>query len=584
MLQNINRNHLNLQEHRRPFPPAMLPALVLGTALVLSGCAVSPTPLTLAEHGERVNGDTVSLFADQDPVTGPISLEEALARAVKYNLDHRLKVMENALAGHQLTSANLNMLPALTARAGYAGRNNFAGSNSNSLTTNSESLESSTSSDRDLKTFDLSLTWNVLDLGMSWVRANQQADRLLISEERRRKVIHNIVQDVRSAYWNAMSAERLLAKIAPLTARVTDALDNARLAQKSGTEDPLSALRYRRELLDALRQLKVLDRELNTAKTRLAALMNLKPGLGFRLEDADLEATVPSFSVDVERLERLAMLHRPELREETYQDRISHNDVKLAYLDMVPGLELNAAWNADSNSYAWEQTWFSWGSSITANLLDVFTGPQRVDAAKARIDVVKTRRLALSMAVLSQVHVSVAGYAQALDEFKTSDEIREVERDILAKINANVSAGSGGDRVSIRAELESLLAELRRDLALASVLNSVSRIYVTIGADPLPEKVGGHDLASITAAFKSVNQKWFNGSFDLPEPATGAEMDTGRDDAEAKAPAAEPVKQTQALAEGREHAVVRWFKSVFGEKKPQPLIDTTDPENSLSDG
>jgi len=104
-----------------------LPVHVLGAALVLAGCSVTPVPLTLADHAERVDKDVSSLFADQEPVTGAITLEEAMARAIKYNLDHRLKVMENALASHQLTSANLSMLPNLTATAGYSGRNNFAG-------------------------------------------------------------------------------------------------------------------------------------------------------------------------------------------------------------------------------------------------------------------------------------------------------------------------------------------------------------------------------------------------------------------------------------------------------------------------
>ena len=549
-----------------------VPVFMLGAALVLAGCSVTPKPLTLAEHAERVSKDVVSLFAKQEPVTGAITLEEAMARAIKYNLDHRLKVMENALASHQLTSANLSMLPSLTATAGYSGRNNFAGSNSNSLTTNQESLESSSSSDRDSKTFDLSLTWNVLDLGMSWVRANQQADRLLITEERRRKVIHNIIQDVRSAFWSALSADRLLAKIAPLSIRVNTALENARKAQNGGAEEPLSALRYRRELLETLRQLKVLHRELNAAKTRLAALMNLKPGVNYAISSTGLTDDAPNFKVDIDRLENLALVHRPELREETYQDRISHNDVKLAYLNMVPGLELNTAWNADSNSYAWEQTWFSWGSSITANLVNVFTGPQRIDMAEARTNVVKTRRLALSMAVMSQVHVSVAGYTQALAEFETSNEINQIERDILAKVTANVSAGSGGERASIRAELQSLLAELRRDLALARVRNAVGRIFVSVGADPLPETVEGHDLTSISAALKVENKKWFNGTFDLPDPAdlpkAGAADQVPTTQTTSAGTSPVPVAETPAPQEGASGGFFGWFKSLLNAPDP----------------
>lgn len=567
------QSQYHLAQRKRLLSTTLYTSLFLGAALLLSACSVTPKPLTMAEQTERMTGDISALFADQEPVTAPISLEEAMARAIKYNMDHRLKLMENALASHQLTSANLSMLPSLTATAGYTGRDNFAGSNSNSLTNGVESLESSTSSDRDSKTFDLSLTWNVLDLGMSWVRANQEADRLLVTEERRRKVVHNIIQDVRSAYWNALSADHLLAKIGPLSQRVITALENARKAQKAGTEAPLAALRYRRELLDTLRQLKILRRELNSSKTQLAALMNLKPGTPYTIAAPDKAVTAPKFTVDVSHLESLALLHRPELREETYQGRISHNDVKLAYMDMIPGLELNTAWNGDSNSYAWEQTWFSWGSSITANLFDVFTGPQKIDAAKARTDVVKTRRLALSMAVMSQVHVSIAEYNQAIGEFETSNEIHEVERDILTKVNADVSAGSGGERTSIRAELESLLAELRRDLAVSRVRNAVGRIFVSVGADPLPKSVEGHDLTTLSNALKEVNEKWFNGTFDLPGPTARA-PEPKTEDGNAMA-AAQPTTERAAQQNAQQSSgLMGWFRSLFKTKDTLSKADT----------
>jgi len=540
----------------------MRPVLFAGAVVVLSACSVTPEPLTLGDHSKRMNEDVVELFQAQDVVSHPITLEEAMARAIKYNLDHRLKVMENALASHQLTSANLSMLPALTATAGYTGRDNISGSNSVSLADNTESLTSSSSTDRDVKTFDLTLTWNVLDLGMSYVRAKQQADRQLITRERRRKVLHNVIQNVRSAYWNAVSADRLLVKITPLSVKVTTALDNARKSQMAGAEAPLSALRYRRELLDTLRQLKVLRRELTTSKFRLAALMNLKPGSAFSLDASTVTSTLPEFDLDVDRLERLALLHRPELREETYQDRISHNDVKLAYMGMIPGLSFNTGYNANTNSYAWEQTWYSWGSSITSNLFNVFTGPQNVKVSEAKTDVVKVRRMALSMAVMSQVHVSVAGYNQAIGEFKTANEMNDVESEILSKIKSDVSAGTGGTRSVIRAELQALLSELRQDLAFSEVRNAVGRIYVSLGADPLPDTIKDYDLATLATTLKDVNDEWFTGAFNLPDLVTvGARIDAqpvadGGDadggDADVKAP--EP----------------NWFMSWFVAPGPAP--------------
>ncbi len=532
--------------------------LLMSSALVLAGCSVTPEPLTMEDHLQRIERDSKALFGNQEKIEAPITLYDAMARALKYNLDQRLKLMETVLSRKNLTMANFSLLPQMTLEAGYTGRNNHMGSNSQSLTTGQESLESSTSSDRELKSASLGFTWNVLDFGLSYVRAQQLSDRVLISEERRRKVVHNIIQDVRAAFWDAASAQRLLDRIAPLTQTVQKALQDAKKAERSGQETPLAALRYQRELLDSLRQLKIMRRELHTAKTRLSTLMNLKPGTDFKLDTGNVGFDVPDLQLkNVERLEKIALLHRPELREEAYQARISHNDVRKAYLRMLPGLELNTAWNFDSNSYAWEQTWWSWGASINKNLFEVFTGPEAIEQAEGQVDVVDYRRYALSMAVMSQVHVALAGYVQSVDEFKTVSELYRVEDSIKGKIQANVRAGSAGNREAIRAELQAVLSELRRDLAFTEMRNSVGRLYLTLGADPLPDTIENTDVRTLAGALKKINEDWYSGRIAISDGSDLKKAKEAADKGEKKQ--VEQVKQSEQNEDGFFSALASWF-------------------------
>ncbi len=118
-----------------------------------------------------------------------------MARAVKYNLEARLKVMEEA-AKRQVDLATFDMLPRMALSAGYAGRDNISASSSESVQTGTQSLEPSTSQDRDRGVADLTMVWNVLDFGVAYVSAKQQGDQRLIVQERRRKVVHTIIQDV----------------------------------------------------------------------------------------------------------------------------------------------------------------------------------------------------------------------------------------------------------------------------------------------------------------------------------------------------------------------------------------------------
>ena len=73
--------------------------LVLACAsTLLAGCgALTPVPYTTEELRDRVALDRMQMYADQEPINGPISFHEAAARALKYNLDYKLKLMENAL-------------------------------------------------------------------------------------------------------------------------------------------------------------------------------------------------------------------------------------------------------------------------------------------------------------------------------------------------------------------------------------------------------------------------------------------------------------------------------------------------------
>lgn len=58
-------------------------------AFGLTSCAIQPVPLTQEEIQLRVKEDRAILTKDQEPLSGPIDLYEAMARALKYNLEAR---------------------------------------------------------------------------------------------------------------------------------------------------------------------------------------------------------------------------------------------------------------------------------------------------------------------------------------------------------------------------------------------------------------------------------------------------------------------------------------------------------------
>ena len=101
--------------------------------IALSGCAVETDPVTRQKRLAQSDADRKSMFADQVPAIQPVSLYEAMARAIKYNLDRRLKVAEEALALNRVDVSSYNLLPRVVANAGFRHRDKEDASVSRSI-------------------------------------------------------------------------------------------------------------------------------------------------------------------------------------------------------------------------------------------------------------------------------------------------------------------------------------------------------------------------------------------------------------------------------------------------------------------
>ncbi|MEN0107398.1 MAG: TolC family protein [Pseudomonas sp.] len=480
-------------------------------ALAVSGCAVTSQPIAQSESQARASSDLASMFKDQEPLSGPLTLHDAMARAVKYNLEARLKVMEEALAQHQVDLATFDMLPRMALSAGYAGRDNVSASSSESVRTKTQSLEPSTSQDRDRRVADLTMVWNVLDFGVAYVSAKQQGDQRLIVEERRRKVIHTITQDVRSAYWRAVAAERLLGKIDSLMARVDQARSNSQNLSQNRIGDPIQALSYERSLIEATRQLEEQRKALSLAKTELATLINLPIGTDLKLA-APEGYDVPQLRVDMAKMEQQALASRPELREQDYQARISAAETRKAMLRLLPGLEFSAGGHYDSNSFLVNQSWADYGVKITWNLFNVLSAPAAIDVAKAGEQVAAARRQAMSMAVLAQLYVANANFNEAQRQFQTSQQLANLDEQIAEQLRNRHQAQGIGELDLIQGELNTLQADLRRDLAYAELRNSYGQLFASIGLDPLPDQLPSNQLSAISKAIGDNEARWQQGN------------------------------------------------------------------------
>ncbi|UCF76985.1 MAG: TolC family protein [Betaproteobacteria bacterium] len=481
-------------------------------ALAIAACTVTPTPLTETEVKSRVAADQKSLFAGQEPVEHEITFHEAVARALKYNLDYRLKLMETALAQGLFDVSRYDMLPKLVASAGYNTRSNDSGGTSVSIIDGRETLSPSTSQERNRWLANAEFSWNVLDFGVSYYRAHQAADEALIAEERRRRVAQNILQDVRGAYWRALGAQRLAGEAEELLVRVRSALEKSRLAEKAGLLPPPQALAYQRALLDATTLINIRRQEIEFAKSELAALMNLAPGTPFRLAD-EPEMNLPRTPRDPRELEETALRNRPELREEDYRRRISVAETHRALLSLMPGLTLDLAGRYDSNQYLYNQSWTEGGIQVFSNLMRLLAYPSIEKSNEARLKVDDARRLALSMAVITQVRVAIERYNLALADFENADDASKVDQRLLNYAKAAASTRVDTELEVVRTEARALIARFQRYASYANAQVAYGRIYNSLGRDVLPDRIEKDDVASLARAVAAQIQEWEQETF-----------------------------------------------------------------------
>lgn len=487
--------------------PGRLAALC-GLSLALAACGtIRPVAFSPEEIKDRVVEDRKLMYADQEPVGAPIGFSEAAARALKYNLDYRLKLMENALTRSLNEVAGYEMLPRLVAGAGYATRNNDSGGRSIGIEDGLESLRPSTSQERDRELANLTFSWNVLDFGVSYYRAQQKADQVLMAEERRRKVAQNVLQDVRNSYWRALGAQRLLGQVDDLLGRVQKALAKARDAERQGLLPQSQVLAYQRALLDAVNLLTLRRQDLELARAELAALMSLPPGTRFTLAD-DQEQKLPAVPANLDALELTALEKRPEIMEEWYRRRVTENDIKAAKVLLWPNLSFEIGGQYDSNRFLYNRNWIDTGVRLSWNILKLTQWPALEQAQQDQNRTDDTRRMALSMAVLTQVRVGVQRYGLALSELEFADESLRVDERLLKYARSAAKSQFDSELEVIRAEARALLAQYQRYAAYSNAQAAWGRLYNSIGLDVMPDSIAAHDVKTLARSIDKTMGEW----------------------------------------------------------------------------
>ncbi|GLT21326.1 hypothetical protein GCM10007933_07780 [Zoogloea oryzae] len=508
-------------------------------AALLAGCSTVPTPFTVEDQKEIAAADRKAAAANVEPLTGPLTLADAIARGIKYNLDHRTRMMEEALAIGQLDLGRYDMLPKLVASAGYQWRDKDLVTNSKDSVTGLPSLANPyISSDRSHTLTDLALSWNVLDFGVSYYNSKQNADRVLIATERRRKAMHNLIQEVRTAYWRAASAEKIEKDLRETIRLAESALADSRKIEQERIRDPLEALRYQRTVLENLRILESIQQELAAAKIELAALINLPPGTQYQLAAPSATELKPAaLPLPIEQMEDIAIARNADLREQFYNVRIAVAETKKSMMRMFPGISFNYSLRHDTNSYLIHNSWQEAGAQISWNLFTLLSAPAAIKFNESNEKLAEQRRMATQMAVLAQVHLARQQYENAYRLLDRADSIYTVDQRIFEHSKSREDAATKGRLDLIFSNTSAIVSLLRRYQALSQLYAASSRIQSTLGLEPEIGSLNDTSLSDLRRNVEGAMEQWNRGEA-------------------LKAPAAAPAPKADAATEGERTSAV----------------------------
>lgn len=152
-------------------------------------------------------------------------------------------------------------------------------------------------------------------------------------------------------------------------------------------------------------------------------------------------------------------------------------------LRMFPGITFGTAGYYDSNSYLVEQNWADIGARLSWNIMNLVSGRAAMQAAETAEELTELRRLATSMAAITQVHVSYHQVRRSVRAYEQALLLDDIEQRIFN--NVNLAANNQGQSAlqRIRAELAAVYAEVNRYRAYSELQNAVANLYASVGVD-----------------------------------------------------------------------------------------------------
>jgi outer membrane protein TolC len=424
-------------------------------------------------HDERQLGNILI-----DP-SRPLTYNDVIQLALCRNIDNMVRAEEDAIQREVATGEKLGMLPTLTGNYFLEGRSNTLASFSRAVGSGQTSLVQSTSTQNPARRWDFTLAWGILDFGMSYFKSRQEENKLEIIMQQHLRTRQNLLSDVTKLYWKAITAKKGAEDAAAMIKVIEARQRDIEKEIDALTISPLEGLDTERHLVEHKIRIVTYKEDLAAAKAELSGLIGLRIGCGYDLAPPpEYYYTPPNC---MEELIRIALVSRPELMGQDFDERVQLDEVKIATLKMFPNAQLFSSYNRDQNLFDLHQYWFAAGIRASFDFLSLPKNYYGRLAACEKVRLSKYTRLSLSVGVLTQVYLAYLDYAASLEKYQIAHELANLNARLLHATGLAQARGQYHLDNLIKLQAETLEANMNSLLTYSELQVALERLGNAIG-------------------------------------------------------------------------------------------------------
>ena len=418
----------------------------------------------------------------------PLTLALAIQLGLQHNLETVTKQLERDIQLEAMHGTRLSMLPSFTVKGERTRRNNERASRSESHSTKLEVDEPSISADRQNNTYSLKAAWNLLDFGLSFIRARQAEEEVRIRRLRQIRSRQNLALDITEAYWKAVVAKKAAAQARELLKRASDRRKKVKQQIASKVVGEIKGLEKEQKIAQIQVRLRSEEREYAQAHVRLSKLVGFVPGTKYELAPPDLVEDLSLPKLDLKGLEQQALRNRPEIGELVHRQQIQQDEVRATILRMFPSVGTFLDRAHDDNPFLTHGTWHTISLSATHQLLSIPRRWREKRSGQKRVELTRQKRMALGIGVVTQVHLAALDLENSVVQYREMLDLYTLQKQLLSATRKHQERREAEESKVLEREAETFFAYVQYLRGYAGHMVAKARLENTLGGkEPGPQ-------------------------------------------------------------------------------------------------